>query len=73
MGPLKSPSLDGYNASFFQNYWHIVGSDVTVAALKFLIEGHMDNGINYIFLVLIPKTLNPAPPSDYRPISVYVM
>lgn len=71
MGPLKFPGPDGFNAGFFQTYWYIVRLDVILAALKFLNEGQMDVGINYTYLVLIPKIINPSIASDYRPISLY--
>ena len=40
---------------FFQNYWHIVGSNVTNAVLSVLLSGHMLHKINYTHIVLIPK------------------
>lgn len=59
MGPLKSPSLDGFSAGFYQSYWHIVGQDVNEAILKFLNEDQMDKRINYTYIVLIPKIKTP--------------
>lgn len=65
MGPLKSPSLNDFNVGFFQTYWHIVGPNVSLAGPNFL-----NKGINYTFLVLIPKIKNLFAASDYRPISL---
>ena len=70
MGPTKSPGLDGMNALFYQNFWHIVGDDVTNAVLHFLNSGIMDPEINYTYIVLIPKLKSPEKMSDYRPISL---
>ncbi|KAF5459259.1 hypothetical protein F2P56_023222 [Juglans regia] len=36
IGPLKSPGPDGFGASFYQNYWEVVGDEVTEAVLSFL-------------------------------------
>lgn len=38
------------------------------AALRFLNEGVFDTGINYTFIVLIPKVKTPQIAGDYRPI-----
>lgn len=59
MAPLKSPGPDGFNFGFYQEYWLIIGQDVCLAALNFLNEGVFDYGINYAFIVLIPKIKNP--------------
>lgn len=60
MAPLKSPRLDGFNASFFKHYWDFVGPEVIVAALKFPNEGQINRDINHTFLssYLSLKTLN---------------
>lgn len=67
MGPLKSPGLNGFNVGFFQSYWHIVSHDVSETILKFLKDG---KGINYIYIVLIPKIKEPLTANDYRPINL---
>lgn len=71
MGPLKFLGPDSFNVGFFQTCWYIVGPDVSLAALKFLNEGQMDASINYTYLVLIPKIINPSIAGDYRRISLY--
>lgn len=35
---MKSLGPDGYNAGFYQAYWHIVGSEVNFVVLKFFNE-----------------------------------
>lgn len=70
MGPLKSLGPYGFNVGFFQIYWHIVGPNVCIVALKFLKEGHMDIGINYTYLVFIPKITNSSTAGDYCQISL---
>uniref|UniRef100_A0A803Q328 Reverse transcriptase domain-containing protein n=1 Tax=Cannabis sativa TaxID=3483 RepID=A0A803Q328_CANSA len=66
----KAPGLDGYSGSFFQKNWHLLGQDVTIAALNFL-NGDADlAAINQTLIVLIPKRTNPEQITDYRPISL---
>ena len=70
MRPTKVLGLDGMNAFFYQNFWHIVGDDVVFAVLDFLNNGNMLPEINHINIVLIPKVKDPEKMSDFRPISL---
>uniref|UniRef100_A0A803PAC2 Reverse transcriptase domain-containing protein n=1 Tax=Cannabis sativa TaxID=3483 RepID=A0A803PAC2_CANSA len=66
----KAPGFDGFSGSFFQKNWHLLGHDVTIAALNFL-NGDADlSAINQTLIVLIPKRQNPEQITDYRPISL---
>uniref|UniRef100_A0A803PJY6 Reverse transcriptase domain-containing protein n=1 Tax=Cannabis sativa TaxID=3483 RepID=A0A803PJY6_CANSA len=66
----KAPGSDGYNGSFFQKNWHIVGTDVLEAAKGFLNGDANIEAINHTVIVLIPKLSNPQMVTDYRPISL---
>ena len=67
MHPSKSPRPAHF---FFQKFWHIVGTDVTVAILLVLNFGHMLKKMNYTHIVLIPKKNDPKHMAEYRPISL---
>lgn len=68
--PLKSPGPDSFNPNFYQTYWHIMGDEVTSVILKFLNECIFDSGINFTFIVLIPKIKNPTKAYDFRLINL---
>ncbi|KAK9287662.1 hypothetical protein L1049_016099 [Liquidambar formosana] len=70
MHPTKALGPDGMPTSFFQKYWHVVGPNVTNAALSFLNEGQMLWKLNYTHIILIPKIDSPENITQYRPISL---
>ncbi|KAL5557049.1 hypothetical protein UlMin_039285 [Ulmus minor] len=70
MAPSKSPGADGMSALFYQNYWHVVGDEVTTACLGVLNEGMSLASTNETLISLIPKVKNPIRITDYRPISL---
>lgn len=55
---------------FYQEYWQLIGKDVCTATIRFLNEGVFDIGINYTFIVLVPKVKNPQTAGDYQSISL---
>ena len=70
MAPLSTPGPDGMSPVFYKSFWHIVGKDVTKAALAILNEGIIPASINSTFISLIPKVKNPKKVFEFRPISL---
>lgn len=70
MAPLKSLNPNGFNASSYLRYQHIVEQEVCSIALKFLNERLFDEKINFTYIVLIPKIKSLGKASGYRPISL---
>ncbi|KAA3482314.1 reverse transcriptase [Gossypium australe] len=69
MPPLKAPGIDGFVATFFQKYWHIVGQHISRYCIDIL-NGQKEIGdINKTRIVLIPKIDNPKYMSHFRSIS----
>ncbi|KAK8292988.1 hypothetical protein V6Z12_D06G159200 [Gossypium hirsutum] len=59
MAPLKVPGVDGFQASFFQTQWEIVGPSVCSFVRHSLGGLRLDPKLNRTLLILIPKTPNP--------------
>jgi hypothetical protein len=70
MGPLKALGPDGMSPIFYQQYWHIVGNDITAGVLACLKDGSLLTKINHTHVCLIPKVQNPESVKDFRPISL---
>jgi len=70
MGPTKSPGPDGFNACFFQRFWHIVGKDVTSMVQSILAGDSLPPRLNHTHVVLIPKVNRPDRITEFRPISL---
>ena len=70
MAPLKAPGPNGMPPLFYQNYWELVGDDVTKTILSYLNSASLPHPLNHTFLTFFPKIKNPITVSDYRPISL---
>ncbi|XP_031116020.1 uncharacterized protein LOC116019789 [Ipomoea triloba] len=70
MFPDKSPGPDGMNPGFYQQYWDVVGSDVTSFVLKCLNDCSFPSDLNDTNVLLIPKKNCPEMVSDLRPIAL---
>lgn len=55
---------------FYQNFWSLVGGDVTNSILYYLNSGSIPTHLNHTFITLIPKTKNPERVTKFRPISL---
>ncbi|KAL8112036.1 hypothetical protein AgCh_019659 [Apium graveolens] len=70
MHPNKSPGIDGFNPTFFQTYWNIVGADVISFCQRFFITGDLPEDVNRTLVCLIPKVKQPKRMAELRPISL---
>jgi hypothetical protein len=70
IGPLKAPGPDGLPARYFQRNWGVSKEDVINVVKRFFEEGCMQEGVNDIAIVLIPKVQHPENLKEYRPISL---
>lgn len=59
MDACKAPGPDGFNASFYQKSWAIVGKSLIDFALEFFRSGLLPSGCNDTVITLIPKVPNP--------------
>lgn len=69
MHPDKAPGPDGLNPAFYQNFWAVVGKDVTNAILNCVDNNGVIPGNNFTKIILIPKKKQLQLVSDLRPIS----
>ena len=70
MAPLKAPGPDGMPPLFYQNYWNLVGTDVSQPVLSFHNSASLPQHLNHTFITPVPKVNNPELVSDFRPISL---
>ncbi|KAL9661127.1 hypothetical protein QQ045_025947 [Rhodiola kirilowii] len=69
-GPTKAPGPDGFLAIFYQRYWHILRGTVISKVSKFFTDGKLEEGLNDIMIVIIPKCKRPKRMEEYMPISL---
>ena len=70
MAPLKAPAPNGMPPLFYQNFWSLVGDDVSKTILSMLNSATIPYPLNHTVITLIPKTKNPLATTDYCPISL---
>nr|GEV91414.1 hypothetical protein [Tanacetum cinerariifolium] len=64
----KAPGLDGFNFKFINTFWDIIKFEFLECIKFFKTSGHLINGCNPSFIVLIPKRKDPLGFGDYHPI-----
>ena len=67
---LKAPGSDDMPPLFYQNYWNLVGMDVTQFVLSFLNSASLPQHLNHTFITLILKVNKPELVFEFRPISL---
>ncbi|XP_019200076.1 PREDICTED: uncharacterized protein LOC109193678 [Ipomoea nil] len=70
MFPDKAPGPDGMNSGFYQQFWDVVGGDVSDFIVNCLNTRTFPTNLNDTDVVLIPKKKNPERVSDLRPIAL---
>ncbi|XP_026430512.1 uncharacterized protein LOC113327547 [Papaver somniferum] len=74
MDPESSPGPDGFSGFFYRSCWEIIQQDL-LAAIQFCWRRRfIPKGMNYSFLVLLPKTQGARSANQFRPIGLsYVL
>lgn len=54
MAPLKALSIDSFPGLFYQQFWHVIGEDVSRFCLSILNDERDYRDINKTYIVLIP-------------------
>lgn len=70
LGSLKAPGPDGFQGTFYQNYWSIIHEEIVGTAEDFLAGIVSPFSINETNIALIPKVYDPESVSQFRPISL---
>ena len=71
MHPDKSSGPDGFNPTFYQRFWDLVGDDVYRDSLEWMNNLCFPPSVNHTNICLIPKHQNSRSMKDYRPIALY--
>ncbi|XP_057432405.1 uncharacterized protein LOC130725171 [Lotus japonicus] len=70
MQSFKAPGVDGFQAFFYKQYWHILGHDLHTMVADAFVASKGESSLLETFIVLIPKVENPLRFKDLRPISL---
>lgn len=70
MQDLKAPSLDGFPALYYKEFWYIVGESVTQVVTSFFEFGRLPKEVNSSLIILIPKISNPSSVNNFCSISL---
>ena len=70
IAPLKALGPNGMPPLFYQNYWTLLGNDVTQSILHYLNSSSLLAALGHFFVTLIPKVKNPKFVLQFRPISL---
>lgn len=70
INPDKAPGPDGFSASFYQNFWDIIGPDVVKDIQCLFDTSSLNRRQNETHVRLIPKITGPRKVADYRLIAL---
>ena len=59
INPNRTPGSNGFGASFFQNYWDLIGKELVDCIKDFFQHGKILKEPNHTFSILIPKMKQP--------------
>ena len=70
IGAHQAPSLDGFTAVFYHNYWEDVKDDIMTEVCAFFEIGQLDHQLCHNNICLIPKVYPPNGMKVFRPIAL---
>ena len=65
----KTPGLDGFPLSFYQEHWDLLRVDIVAFTKEFHSSGRLSKTIGASFIALVPKKTEADYIKDFRPIS----
>lgn len=66
----KSPGVDGIPYEFYQRFWSVIGPEFSRVVSERLDTGKIYPENEHGVIVLIPKSVKPSQPKDFRPITL---